>query len=197
MSCFEKYPNYSDEQLALLSAEGDRKAFRTLLERYNETLLKKAQSFAQSTPYIDDYYQEALISFYRATQTYKNGKEASFRTYFTTCVTNALISAKRELDKSSDAEKVSFNEETGKTSLENVNFSENDPQNLVERQETIRSINEKMNTLLSDFERQTLKLYLGGNSYSDIAVKLNTTEKAVDNALQRVRRKLKHSGKTD
>lgn len=196
MSCSEKFLNYSDEQLVELSGHDEKKAFKILLDRYSDTLLKKAQSFSKTPQECDDYYQEALISFYRAMKTYKKGK-ATFRTYFVTCVTNALISAKRIFTKSETTDEIAYDEQTEHNSLKTATSTETDPQQLVERQETIRNINEKMNTLLSDFERQTLKLYLGGNSYEKIAKRLNSTEKAVDNALQRVRRKLKHSGNTD
>lgn len=196
MSCIEKYVNYSDEQLLELAQSDEKTAFVILFDRHGDALLKKAQSFCKTPAEKDDYYQEALISFYKAIKTYNQSK-ASFRTYFMTCVTNALISAKRSLNKNGENTEVTYTEDEQTTALKVATSCENDPQKLVERQETIDSITQKMNTLLSDFERQTLKLYLDGNSYEQIAQKLSSTEKSVDNALQRVRRKLKHSGKTD
>ncbi len=182
MSCSKQYQTLCDEQLVALVREGDTQAFVVLLNRYQKALRKKAQSFSKTYSECDDYHQEALISFYKAVQTFK-GEKASFRTYFMTCVTNALISLKRTLNKADEQ----FNEEKSEV-------LQNDPLSLLESQETLDDLNKMMNTLLSDFERQALDLYLGGNSYEQIAKRLNSTPKSVDNALQRVRRKLKTFG---
>ncbi len=181
MSGSKQYQDLSDEQLVKLVCEGDTESFVALLNRYQKTLRQKAQSFSKTHSERDDYHQEALISFYKAIKSF-NGEKASFRTYFMTCVTNALISLKRTLEK------------TDETFKEENETLQNDPLSLLESQETINDLNNTMNTILSDFERQTLELYLGGNTYEQIATRLNSTAKAVDNALQRVRRKLKTFG---
>ncbi len=181
MSCSKQYQDLCDEQLVALVSEDDMQAFVVLLNRYQKILRQKAQSFSNTYSECDDYHQEALISFYKAIQTFK-GEKASFRTYFMTCVTNALISLKRTLNKADEQ----FNEESEQI--------QDDPLSLLESQETVNDLHKLMNTLLSDFERQTLDLYLGGNSYEQIAKSLNSTPKSVDNALQRVRRKLKTFG---
>ena len=182
MSCSKQYSNMCDEQLVQLVNKEDSQAFAVLLNRYQKTLRQKAQSFSKTYSDRDDYHQEALISFYKAVKTFK-GERASFRTYFMTCVTNALISLKRTLNKNTEQ----LNEENNEP-------LQSDPLSLLESQETLNDLNKMMNTILSDFERQTLQLYLGGNAYEQIAKRLNSTPKAVDNALQRVRRKLKTFG---
>ncbi len=185
MSCSEQYKDLCDEQLVTLVYGGDTEAFVVLLNRYQRVLFKKAQSFSKTLSDVDDYHQEALISFYNAVKTFSEDK-ASFKTYFTACVNNSLITLQRKLNKAKE------NEKTGND--DNISVV-NDPLSLLENQESDDDFNNKIRNLLSDFEWQTLELYLSGNTYEQIAKKLNSTLKSVDNALQRVRQKLKLLGK--
>ena len=174
-----------DEKLIEQIRLGDSDAFSVLVSRYGEFLERKTCSFTSDKNQHDDYMQEAILSFFTAVNTFDD-KKSSFRTYLNVCVTRTLITLKRKFNHHQESERPIDDELV--LLLEDQTF---DPQNVLENREQVDALMDDIKRLLSDFELKALTLYLGGGSYESIAKNLKTTAKSVDNALQRVRLKLK------
>jgi RNA polymerase sporulation-specific sigma factor len=130
----------------------------------------------------EDFIQEGLLALFRAVKGYDEASGFKFSTYAITCVNNAMASAIRKHMKSLDADRLGASGDEAALKP---------PEELFIEQEGSAQLAWQIRSLLSDFERQTLKLYLRGNSYLEISSALSSTTKAVDNALQRVRKKLR------
>lgn len=178
---YGKGSDFSDAQLIKKTADGDQFAFVFLLERYVDLIGAKARKFVGGSSEYDDLFQEGALSLYNAACTYDESKEASFRTYASVCIENRMLSLKRK--------------EKDVRSVENEVLESDlpSPEELVIDRENLAAFYVKMKELLSDKEYSVLTLYLSGCSYDDIALELQLPRKAVDNALQRVRRKLKRA----
>lgn len=174
-----------DEKLIEQIRLGDSDAFSVLVSRYGEFLERKICSFTSDKNQHDDYMQEAILSFFTAVNTFDD-KKSSFRTYLNVCVTRTLITLKRKFNYHQESERPIDDELL--LLLEDQTF---DPQNVLENREQVDALMDDIKRLLSEFELKALTLYLGGGSYESIAKNLKTTAKSVDNALQRVRLKLK------
>ena len=143
----------------------------------------------------DDFVQEGLIGLFTAVKNYDAGRSASFRTYANLCIHSRMVSclndllSKKHLPLNYYLPIVSLN-----TSYQEIlSQGESDPLVMYLRREEAQIRQEKIKTLLSGLEQETLTLYLSGHSYEEMAKLLHCTTKAVDNALQRVRRKLRDS----
>ena len=181
----KQYDSVEDENLIKQIRLGDSDAFSVLISRYEELLGRKISSFTSNKVQHDDYKQEAILSFLTAVNTFDD-KKSSFRTYLNVCVTHSLITLKRRLNRHQESERPIDDELM--VLLADQTF---EPQSLLENREQIDALMDDVKRLLSDFELKALTLYLGGGSYESIAKNLSTTVKSVDNALQRVRLKLK------
>ncbi len=182
----EQFGSMADEKLIEQIRSGNGDAFSVLIYKYEEFLEHKVNSFDFDKTQHDDYMQEAVLSFFTAVNTY-DGAMSSFHTYLNVCVTRALISFKRKLNRHYESQ--TLVEDDSRLLLEDSNC---DPQNVLENKEQIDVLMQDIKMQLSDFELKALILYLGGGSYDSIAKSLGTTAKSVDNALQRVRIKLKN-----
>ncbi len=133
---------------------------------------------------FDDAVQEGLIALFHAVQTFDGAKGAGFDTYARVCVQNALVSAAKAAARLKHSPLNNF------VPLDEVQ-SEDCPEDIVVQSESYSKAIEGIETLLSPLEKQVLLMFIDGLSYAEIAKKLAVSEKAVDNALQRVRTKLK------
>ena len=185
ISILKQFNSVADEKLIEQIRLGDSDVFSVLVSRYGEFLERKICSFTSNKDQHDDYMQEAILSFFTAVNTFDDTK-SSFRTYLNVCVTRTLITLKRKLDRHQDSERPMNDDFEPLAEGQNL-----DPQSVLENREQVDALMEDIKRLLSDFELKALTLYLGGGSYESIAKNLNTTAKSVDNALQRVRLKLK------
>ena len=185
ISILKQFNSVDDEKLIEQIRLGNSDAFSVLVLRYGEFLKLKICSFTSDKNQHDDYMQEAILSFFTAVNTFDD-KKSSFRTYLNICVTRTLITLKRRLDRHQDSERPMSND--FEPLLESQDL---DPQSVLENREQVDALMEDIKRLLSEFELKALTLYLGGGSYESIAKNLKTTAKSVDNALQRVRLKLK------
>lgn len=173
----------SDEELARLAVEGDRDAFAVLSDRYLPIIHSRANRYSSIVGVeLEDFQQEGLLALYRAARGYQNDGQAAFRTYATTCINNSMTTAIRRHMRQRKQESA--------LSLEQLDLAQ--AGELSDR-EAVRELSDQIQAQLSPFERQVLLLYLSGHSYAQIAQLLSTSAKPVDNALQRVRRKLRHS----
>lgn len=184
--------DYSDARLADLVKEGSSDAFAELTARYMYIIRAKAASrhFAQLE--TDDLCQEGLLGLLSAARTYNQTGGAAFKTYAGVCIENRLIMAYRAAASRKNApfsDFVSLSESVNSDLI--TQDGSLDPETILTDSESANAMWERIKSALSNKELQVLKLYLGGCSYAEIAQTLSITEKASDNALQRVRMKLK------
>ena len=184
--------NLTDEALVFQAQSGDTNALTELVCRYLPLIRQKASGFTNSSADRDDLIQEGLIGLLNAVNTYRDAKGAIFKTYCYTCVQNKMLT---ELDRRFNNKQQTLQNYLPLEELERSgwNGEQDDPFRIVAAQEDHDLLMAKAKTLLSGLEQETLLLYLSGLSYDEIATQLNLTTKAVDNALQRVRRKLRES----
>ncbi len=182
----------SDEQLVVRAKDGDDEALTALIQRYAPFVRMRAGAYGMKELDADDLYQEGMIALLTAVRNYCAGLNSSFRTFASVCINNKLNSALRAHMREKNAPM------RGYLSLSEPEVPEEaltahtlDPEQLVIQSEETDARNRRIETLLSLFERQVLKLYLSSYSYEEMSKQLGSSTKAVDNALQRVRRKLR------
>lgn len=185
----------SDDALAQLTREGNADAFVELTNRYLPLVRAKAASFHTFMLEADDLWQEGLLGLFNAATTYDPASAASFQTYAGVCISNRIISAYRSsfsMKNSILSNSLSFQDAdfSGRDQL--ACSRDIDPETQVIAQESVKAVNDHLNASLSQLEKDVLRLYLNGCSYGEVARKLSIPGKSADNAMQRVRRKLKH-----
>jgi len=188
MSGFERVDS-NDESLVLLARKGDDNAMAALISGIVPLVKARAASFSGKNLEADDLAQEGMLGFLSAVYSFREGSEASFRTYASTCINNRIISAVRsQLSKKNMPlnYSVPLNEDDSTPEKNDA-----DPQNILMAQEETARLLGILNGQLSGFEKKVIRHYLSGLSYEQTAEKLGTTTKAVDNALQRAKKKLK------
>ncbi|HZJ77574.1 MAG TPA: sigma-70 family RNA polymerase sigma factor [Clostridia bacterium] len=183
----------SDEKLVTLACSGDDSAMATLISRLAPLVKVRAATVGGTLVEPEDLAQEGMMGFLDAVNNFKVDGGASFRTYAVTCIDNRITTAIRRQIRVKDIPKnslISINQDG--MDIEAVGA---DPQEIVSRQEETARLNRILDELLSKMERKVIHYYLAGRSYEQIANSLNITAKAVDNALQRIKRKLRALGR--
>jgi len=189
-----------DDDLVVAARAGDDVALATLLTRYRAFARMKARSYFLVGADREDVVQEGMIGLYKAVRDFDSALETSFRAFAELCVTRQMISAVKAATRHKHGPLntyVSFSrpvagDEEDERVLADVLPAGNhaDPAELVISAERIRALQDHVNDVLSDLEVEVLRLYVDGKSYVEIAEMLQRHTKAVDNALQRVKRKL-------
>ena len=175
----------ADGELVASARKGSDSAFQTLLERYTATIKSRANRYAAVVGQdVEDFIQEGMLALFRAVRGFDESSGFRFKTYAVTCINNSMASAIKKHMKNFVAELPL--EENGDEAHDTMQ-----PEDMFIEQEDSAQLLWQIQSLLSDYERRVLKLYLRGNSYQEIGGALGTAPKAVDNALQRVRRKLR------
>ena len=197
----EKYEGLTDEELIVLFRDGDQEAMEKLLNKYKEMVLRKAKSMYILGGDSDDLIQEGMLGLFKAVRDYDCGRDASFRTFAQLCVTRQLYTAvkassrKKHLPLNTAISLSRPVREDGEEDEEFLDCLEADassnPEVYLIGQEEIERLEEKIEKELSPLEEQVLELHLTGMGYVEIAHVLNRDEKSTDNALQRIRTKLK------
>lgn len=184
----EKSPqtDTSADALVLQARQGDDASFSRLAAMMMPTLRARAQQYASAALDADDLVQEGLLALLSAVHTYQFGAEASFQTYANVCIRNRLISVLRKAAggksvRLQDTVPLEADLPAPELTVEAYQDLREECENLLRRVDTKLSLN----------ERTVLYLFLSGLSYREIAERLGKTPKSVDNALQRVRHKLK------
>lgn len=188
----------ADEALCSLAASGDRIAEEALVMRYNRLVRVCARPYFLAGGDSEDLIQEGMVGLLNAIREYDPGKGSSFRTYAETCIRNRILSAIRAAarDKHTPLNHyVSYETPLldGNTDSYPLSASRQPQQNLEDMLISREERRERLGTLkgqLSGFEAQILDLYLRGLSYVEIASEVDRSPKAVDNAVQRIRRKV-------
>lgn len=186
----ERWKHCSDDDLVALTRGGNRSATTELVTRYLPLVRHRAAGYRLPGMEPDDIVQEGLLGLLKAIHLY-SPERSGFSTFVSLCVTTSMATAaKAALSQKSSPLRNYLPLPTDSDVQSPGGFGDNPEQRVVEREQAAE-IFHKIDTLLSPLEQQTLKLYLSGHSYTDISVTLSTSPKAVDNALQRVRRKLR------
>ena len=179
--------SWSDEELAQAAREGCEEAFTRLVYRHTPMIQRQAARYRRDTLEAEDLAQEGLLGLLAAVRTFRPDGGAQFSTYASICVRNRMVSALRRIDTAAPV--LSTVEENGWEGQEPVD-GQADPEQRVLDREAMDHLREKLKNLLTSLEYQVLMQYLSAYTYEEIADSLQVGVKAVDNALQRVRRKL-------
>ncbi|HVW18995.1 MAG TPA: RNA polymerase sporulation sigma factor SigH [Solirubrobacteraceae bacterium] len=189
-----------DGYLIALAKQGDATAYDRIVRRYYGFVRLKASSYFLAGGDGDDLIQEGLVGLYKAVRDYRTDRESSFRNFAELCITRQIITAVKTATRNKHTplnQYISFSGTPasvaeGEPTLDEVipGPSVNDPVNQVISSEELRSLVGCLSTALSDLESRVLSLYLDGRSYEEIAGRLDCDAKTVDNALQRVKRKV-------
>ena len=191
----------ADLQLVLRARNGDSKAMDTLIRRYTGFVRLKSSSYFLAGGDSEDLIQEGLIGLYKAVRDFRSDKETSFRSFAELCITRQIITAIKTATRFKHAPLntyVSFSqtpagqESEGDCTLGDAlpGPSVDEPSICVISTEELQSLVFCLGTGLSPLESDALRLYLEGSSYEEMAVDLEVDTKTIDNALQRVKRKI-------
>lgn len=196
---FLRYDSMGDEEIVESARRGDHTAEEFLINKYKNFVRAKARSYFLIGADREDIIQEGMIGLFKAIRDFRNDKPASFRAFAELCITRQIITAIKTatrqkhipLNSYVSLNKPIYDEESDRTLLDVLPLTRvQDPEELVISREEFGDIEAKMGEFLSDLEWQVLMSYLDGKSYQEIAKELRRHVKSVDNALQRVKRKL-------
>jgi RNA polymerase sporulation-specific sigma factor len=190
-----------DHYLIALAKQGKKDAYDRIVKRYHGFVRLKASSYFLIGGDSDDLVQEGLVGLYKAIRDYRSDRESSFRNFAELCITRQIITAVKTSTRNKHTplnEYVSFSQTPaasggdGDPTLDELlpGPSAHDPANQVISTEELRSLVACLSSVLSDLESSVLSLYLDGHSYEAIGERLDCDTKTVDNALQRVKRKV-------
>jgi len=189
----------TDEQVVVLCHQGDVIAEEYLLNKYKNFVRSKARSYFLIGADHEDIVQEGMIGLYKAIRDYKQEKLSSFRAFAELCITRQIITAIKTatrqkhipLNNYVSLNKPLYDEESDRTLLDIImEGNAGNPEDMIINQENLGNIHQKINEVLSGLEQEVLIAYLDGKSYQEIADALGRHVKSIDNALQRVKRKL-------
>lgn len=195
----EEYDAMDDERIVDDAREGDPEALEYLIKKYKNFVRAKARSYFLIGADKEDIIQEGMIGLYKAIRDYNQDKLTSFRAFAELCITRQIITAIKTatrqkhipLNSYISLNKPIYDEESDRTLLDVLTGAKiTDPEELIISREELQSIESKIGEILSDLEWEVLMSYLQGKSYQEIAVDLDRHVKSIDNALQRVKRKL-------
>lgn len=192
------YQEMSDEQLIGQLRSGDSRVMDYILDKYKPLVRKKANAVFLIGGETDDLIQEGMIGLFKAVRDYDGGKEASFFSFAELCITRQLYKAVEASNRKKHAPLntyISFYSETGE---EGHSLAETlttggmgDPEQMIIDQENLKQFWDGLREHLSPMEQQVLDEYLQGNNYQQIAEHMNKQPKTIDNALQRIKTKVR------
>ena len=194
-----RFVNLPDEEVARLAQEGSRDAEDYLMAKYKNFVRSKARSYFLIGADREDIIQEGMIGLYKAIRDFRPDKLSSFHAFAELCITRQIITAIKTatlqkhipLNSYVSLNKPLYEEESDRTLMDVLTPSRNqNPEELIISQEDRDAIEAKMSEILSDLEMDVLSSYLQEKSYQEIAQDMQRHVKCIDNALQRVKRKL-------
>ncbi|MGE7022333.1 RNA polymerase sporulation sigma factor SigH [Solibacillus cecembensis] len=195
----QQFEQLTDEAIVGQVHQGNSDALDFLISKYRLFVKAKARSYFLIGADKEDIIQEGMIGLYKAIRDFKEDKLASFRAFAELCITRQIITAIKTatrqkhipLNSYISLDKPIYDEESERTLMDVITspISE-DPEHLIINREDYSHLEKKMGEVLSELEQQVLIRYLEGQSYNEISEELNRHVKSIDNALQRVKRKL-------
>ena len=195
----EEYEDRTDEEVAEEAKDGNDIAVEYLINKYRNFVKSKARSYFLIGADREDIIQEGMIGLYKAIRDFRGDKLSSFRAFAELCITRQIITAIKTatrqkhipLNSYVSLNKPIYDEDSDRTLLDILSGSKvTDPEELMINREEYFDIEFKMGEILSDLEWRVLMLYLKGKSYQEISVELSRHVKSIDNALQRVKKKI-------
>ena len=195
----ERFTHLTDEEVVEMSHQGEPLAEDYLLDKYKNFVRAKARSYFLIGADHEDIVQEGMIGLYKAIRDYRPEKLSSFRAFAELCITRQIITAIKTatgqkhipLNSYISLNKPLYDEESDRTLMDVIMEGRvSNPEEIIINREDLIHINEKIKEVLSGLEQEVLSAYLDGKSYQEIAESLGRHVKSIDNALQRVKRKL-------
>jgi RNA polymerase sporulation-specific sigma factor len=190
----------SDDELVARFQGGDNDSLDVLLQRYRRFTRAKARGYFLIGADSDDIEQEGMIGLFKAVRDFRSDRQASFRAFAELCITRQIITAIKTATRQKHQPLNSYlslsgtrpGEENGSGTVEEVLEAKGliDPIEFIISMEDLRSMRRMMSEMLSKLEVEVLRLYVEGKSYQEIAEVLGRHVKSIDNALQRIKRKL-------
>lgn len=195
---FSRYEEMTDEEAVSAAQEGDATATEYLMDKYKNFVRSKARSYFLVGADREDIVQEGMIGLYKSIRDFRPDKQATFHAFADLCVKRQIITAIKTatrqkhipLNSYVSLNKPIYDEESERTLLDVIEGRISNPEDLYISHEDLTCIRKQIVELLSPFEQQVLDAFLDGKSYQDIAEILGRHVKSVDNALQRVKKKL-------
>ena len=195
----QHFDELSDEELVEQVHLGNTNALDYLITKYRLFVKVKARSYFLIGADKEDIIQEGMIGLYKAIRDFKGDKLASFRAFAELCITRQIITAIKTatrqkhipLNSYVSLDKPMYDEDSERTLMDVITSPLSDnPEHLMINREEYSRLEGQMSEVLSELEQQVLVLYLEGRSYNEISSLLNRSTKSIDNALQRIKRKL-------
>ena len=198
---FGRFSEFTDEELVKMAQEGDKGALEAVILRYMNLVYAKSRAFFLKGADEDDIIQEGLIGLYNAVKKFDGDKFPFFKVFAGICIKRRIITAVKEASRKKHSplnsyvslDKNSFDDENYSNLLDVLAFDEQqDPETILIDRESVDGMEYEINKTLSSMELEVLLQYLGGCSYQEIADKIGKDVKAVDNAIQRIKKKLQY-----
>lgn len=199
MEAYLEFKDKPDEEIVMKAKTENNRAQEYLISKYENFVKAKAKSYFLIGADKEDIYQEGMIGLYKAIRDYKPERSTSFKAFAEICITRQIITAIKTATRQKhiplntyiSLNKPIYEEESEKTLLDVLTgLKVSDPEELIISKEQMKYIEDKITKVLSGLELEVLNSYLDGKSYQEIACDLERHSKSIDNALQRVKRKL-------
>lgn len=193
-----KIQNELDNNYICEIKKGNVDALNKIMEKYKNYVYLKAKPFFMVGAEKEDIIQEGMIGLFKAIKSYNNAKDVSFKSFADLCIKRQIMTAIKTstrqkhipLNSYISLNKTAFDEDDDRAIIEMIDTDTvPDPLETVTTKEKYQKIGTKMSEVLSDFEQKVFSEYINGESYVSIAQKLNSHPKAIDNAVQRIKRK--------
>lgn len=192
------YTEYTDDELIQHIHEGNEDATEYLLKKYSPLVKKSIRTLYLIGADTEDLSQEGMIGLFKAIQNYKSERDTSFYTYAKICIDRQIYSAIKASNRKKHSplnSYISFYANAGEGETELIDNLEagndSNPEHVVLDRENTSLFQKQLENILSKLEKEVLHQYMAGKSYSDIASTLGKSTKSVDNAIQRIREKVK------
>jgi len=199
MDSNERFRDMADEDIVLLAQDADGAALEYLLNKYKNFVRSRARSYFLIGADHEDIVQEGMIGLYKSIRDFRTDKLSSFRAFAELCITRQIITAIKTatrqkhipLNSYVSLNKPIYDEENDRTLLDVISEEiQSNPEELLISQEDLMLIEGRIGEMLSPLEKQVLLRYLDGKSYQEISDELGRHVKSIDNALQRIKRKM-------
>lgn len=199
MNLYERFESMTDEEVVACAQDADGTALEYLLNKYKNFVRSKARSYFLIGADHEDIVQEGMIGLYKAIRDFRPDRLASFRAFAELCITRQIITAIKTatrqkhipLNSYVSLNKPIYDEESDRTLMDVITEDTlSNPESMFIDREDLSVIRGRIGEMLSELEKQVLELYMDGKSYQEISEEMGRHVKSIDNALQRVKRKL-------
>ncbi len=187
-----------EAQVLALAKEGETAAVEFMLNKYKNFVKSKARTYFLIGAEKSDIIQEGMIGLYKAIKDYNPQSGASFRSFADLCITRQIITAIKTATRQKHMPLNSYislnkntDDESDNTMIDSISENRHlDPEEIMINKERMSFIESKLNSSLSTYETNVLRGYIAGKNYAEISMELGKSEKSIDNALQRIKKKI-------